>query len=308
MNKFEQLLDLIVNEEKDKAEELFHEIVVEKSRSIYETLIAEEEAALEAKDGEEADDEEDDDQQDESVEETFGMEEEGEEAPGFGGDETDALADKVTDHGAEDGEMDGEEDGEEAPATKGDVQDLEDALEELKAEFEKLMAGEEHEEEHDSEFGDEEADDADDSNDADDSEEDSEGYEFAEGRETVREYTENIGAAYKGGAAASTRETGASNTKSPANQNPANRPSGGNVSAHNIAQGDQGGEGIKGGEGLVGGVKGKFTSPNTHNVDGVKSGIKTLDKKGEAYKGGNVASTSETGAGNTKSVVDKKQG
>jgi hypothetical protein len=42
MNKFEQLLDLIVNEEKEKAEELFHEIFVEKSRSIYETLIAEE--------------------------------------------------------------------------------------------------------------------------------------------------------------------------------------------------------------------------------------------------------------------------
>lgn len=303
MNKFEQLLDLIVNEEKDKAEELFHEIVVEKSRSIYETLIAEEEAALEEKDAEDSDDNEDDDQQDEAVEETFGMEEEGEEAPEFGGDATDDLADKVTDHGAEDGEMGGE-DGEEAPATKGDVQDLEDALEELKAEFEKLMAGESSEEEHDDEFGDEESD----AEDADDSEEDSEGYEFAEGRETVREYTENIGAAYKGGAAASTRETGASNTRSPANQNPANRPSGGNVSAHNIAQGDQGGEGIKGGEGLVGGVKGKFTSPNTHNVDGVKSGIKTLDKKGEAYKGGNVASTSETGAGNTKSVVDTKQG
>ena len=30
--KFEQLLDLIVNEEMDKANELFHEIVVEKSR------------------------------------------------------------------------------------------------------------------------------------------------------------------------------------------------------------------------------------------------------------------------------------
>ena len=40
--KFEQLLDLIVNEEHDKANELFHEIVVEKSREIYENLIAEE--------------------------------------------------------------------------------------------------------------------------------------------------------------------------------------------------------------------------------------------------------------------------
>ena len=41
-NKFEQLLDLLVNEEMDKANELFHEIVVEKSREIYENMIAEE--------------------------------------------------------------------------------------------------------------------------------------------------------------------------------------------------------------------------------------------------------------------------
>ena len=44
--KFEQLLDLIVNEEMDKANELFHEIVVEKSRDIYENLIAEEGSIL----------------------------------------------------------------------------------------------------------------------------------------------------------------------------------------------------------------------------------------------------------------------
>ena len=37
-NKFESLLELLVNEETDKAEQLFHEIVVEKSRDIYENL------------------------------------------------------------------------------------------------------------------------------------------------------------------------------------------------------------------------------------------------------------------------------
>jgi hypothetical protein len=37
-NKFEQLLELLINEENDKAEQLFHEIVVEKSRDIYEGL------------------------------------------------------------------------------------------------------------------------------------------------------------------------------------------------------------------------------------------------------------------------------
>ncbi len=44
MSKFEKLLDLLVNEQKDEAEKLFHEIVVEKSRSIYEGILADEEA------------------------------------------------------------------------------------------------------------------------------------------------------------------------------------------------------------------------------------------------------------------------
>ena len=38
-NKFNELLDLLVNEENDKAEELFHDIVVEKSRDIYNNLV-----------------------------------------------------------------------------------------------------------------------------------------------------------------------------------------------------------------------------------------------------------------------------
>ena len=38
-NKFNELLDLLVNEENDKAEELFHDIVVEKSRDIYNELV-----------------------------------------------------------------------------------------------------------------------------------------------------------------------------------------------------------------------------------------------------------------------------
>ena len=37
-NKFEALLELLINEENDKAEQLFHEIVVDKSRDIYENL------------------------------------------------------------------------------------------------------------------------------------------------------------------------------------------------------------------------------------------------------------------------------
>ena len=40
--KFNQLIELFIAEEEDKAKELFHEIVVEKSREIYEGLIDEE--------------------------------------------------------------------------------------------------------------------------------------------------------------------------------------------------------------------------------------------------------------------------
>ena len=45
--KFEQLLDLLVNEEKDKAESLFHDIVVEKSKEIYQGLIESDESEKE---------------------------------------------------------------------------------------------------------------------------------------------------------------------------------------------------------------------------------------------------------------------
>ena len=40
--KFEQLIDLIINENEEQAKDLFHDIVVEKSREIYETIMAEE--------------------------------------------------------------------------------------------------------------------------------------------------------------------------------------------------------------------------------------------------------------------------
>ena len=39
--KFEQMLEYLINEDQQKAEELFHELVVAKSRSIYENLLDE---------------------------------------------------------------------------------------------------------------------------------------------------------------------------------------------------------------------------------------------------------------------------
>ena len=72
-NKFESLLELLINEENDKAEALFHEIVVEKSRDIYENL-ADEEVTAESKDEEvketEASDEKVEETTEEKVEET----------------------------------------------------------------------------------------------------------------------------------------------------------------------------------------------------------------------------------------------
>jgi hypothetical protein len=302
MNKFEQLLDYIVNEEKDKAEELFHEIVVEKSRDIYENLIAEEEQEDEDKDEDKKEEQEDDD----SVEEAFGMDEA--EEP-MGGDATDDFnADTADTDDSEDGENEpGDIDGDGTPATADDVQDLADALDELKAEFAKLMAGEKHEEEEDPDVHGGALDDMDDE---EDDEEDEEKNPF-ESRQMTREYRETV-------AKPSNTEAG-DGKAGPINANPKNRPSGGNVSAHNITQGQTASDSnIKGGEGLVGGIKGKFTSPNTHNVDGVKSGIKTVTKQGAGYPGNNKTAgpvgsgtgdkAGQTSVGSPKSVVDHKQG
>ena len=55
-NKFEEMLERLVNEDRAGAEEMFHEIVVERSREIYEKLLAEE--AEEDEDMDEATDEE----------------------------------------------------------------------------------------------------------------------------------------------------------------------------------------------------------------------------------------------------------
>ena len=61
-NKFEEMLERLVNEDREGAEELFHEIVVEKSREIYENLLEDEEV-------EETTDEEVDEATDEEVDE-----------------------------------------------------------------------------------------------------------------------------------------------------------------------------------------------------------------------------------------------
>jgi len=129
--KFEQLIDLIINENEEQAKALFHDIVVEKSREIYESMMDEE--LEEAKEDEDK----------EPVEEGFGHDE-------VGGmlDEINMEEQGMTEEDDEfaDIDVDAEDDGE---APEGDLEDrvveLEDKLDELMAEFEELMADEEGE-------------------------------------------------------------------------------------------------------------------------------------------------------------------
>jgi hypothetical protein len=309
MNKFEQLLDFIVNEEKAKAEELFHAIVVEKSRDIYEQLIAEETKEEEEDDEEEMDEAKADDSEDEeSVEEAFGMDDE---ETGFpGGDSADGIPDETEAPTAHDDEADGEEGGDDtSPATKGDVQDLEDALEDLKAEFERLMSGDEGDDEEGGEeapeFG---AEDDEEDDEEQDEEEDESAMPF-EGRQVTREYRETIGKPYGSGNGISNKNEAGDGKAGPVNQNPKDRPTTG-ATARNIAQGGNGTEGIKGGEGLVGGVKGEFTKGVEKNISSsskssMKSGSET--SKNPAGHGAEKKGSGES-ASNTRSIVDRKIG
>ena len=149
MNRFEQLIEYVINDEEQKAQELFHEIVVEKSRQIYENIMAEEadEDLDEAKDEEDLDEgeEEDLDEGEEDLDEAMG------------GDAADDLIDEIEADEEEDLSMEGEEaeeegeeegegfemggEGGEEAATKDDIMNLEDKLDQLMAEFEDLMGG-----------------------------------------------------------------------------------------------------------------------------------------------------------------------
>ena len=185
MNKYEQLIEHIINDETDKARELFHNIVVEKSRDIYESLVDESDFAEEVggnpvkgfRDEVELDEQGITEEDDE-----FGGEEETDE---FGGDDEESDFDNG-------GEFDGEEQGE--AEIEDRVVDLESALDELKAEFDALMAGEENEPEHADMFGGEEADDEFDGEEAGEFDGEDDG-EF--GGEIVREYVEKVAAPSK---------------------------------------------------------------------------------------------------------------
>jgi hypothetical protein len=123
--KFEQLIDLIINENEEQARALFHDIVVEKSREIYESMMDEDDMM---------------NQPSGPVEDL--LDEIGSEESGMSEDEDEEFdIDDMDDDGEEtiDIDMDDEEGGEEGLEDR--VVDLEDKLDQLMAEFEEIMGG-----------------------------------------------------------------------------------------------------------------------------------------------------------------------
>jgi len=130
MEKFERLIEYVINDEEAKARELFHEIVVEKSRDIYENLMSEEDENELG--GDAADDFITDIESDEQ-----GMEMDSDD------DSDDMDMDMDSD---DDNDADSDDDAEEEVEELEDrVVDVEDKLDELMAEFETLMTSEEGE-------------------------------------------------------------------------------------------------------------------------------------------------------------------
>ena len=149
-SKFEQLIEFVINDEEAKAQELFHDIVVEKSREIYENLMNEEDEELDEAAEEDLDEAKEEDSEEEELDENFGgdasddlIDDVEAEEQGMQEDESDAEFDDAAEKDGEDMTHDMEKDHDE-----GDIEDrvvdLEDKLDELMAEFESLMGGEEH--------------------------------------------------------------------------------------------------------------------------------------------------------------------
>lgn len=144
MNKFEKLIEYIINDEDQKARELFHTIVVEKSRDIYESIIEDEESVEEQVAGdklgqigdeisaeesmhEEGDDSEEGD--DDDSEEEFNV-------SGAGSDDDKKAADDIDDMG----NMGGDDMGGEASHDET-VMNIDAKLDELLAKFDEIMGG-----------------------------------------------------------------------------------------------------------------------------------------------------------------------
>ncbi len=225
-----QMLEHLVNEDQAKAEELFHEYVVAKSREIYENLIeteiseeekdedeeevdeaAKDEDAEEDKVDEASDEEKDDEKMDEEFED-IAIEADDE----MGGDATDDLEAELGDEPA----------GEEGAESEEEImQDLGSIIDELQAKFDALQGSEEEQ----GEFGDDEGG------------EEPKMDAFEPELETVREYVEKVPAGH--GAEKKGAGEKADNTKSIV----AGKNDMGGTAANIAKGGEASGEGTKGG-------------------------------------------------------------
>ena len=246
----EQMLEHLVNDDQAKAEELFHEYVVSKSREIYEDLIESEisEESEESKEEEVEEVAKDEDAEDEKVDEASESDEDAEVEEGFediaieaddemGGDPTDDL----------ETELDADEAGEETEKDEEELfQDLESIVDELQAKFDELKGMEEKEHAADGDTGEEEKE------------------AFEPELETVREYVEKVPAGH--GAEKKGAGEQADNTKSiVAGKN----DMGGTTANIAKAQEDNSSKGTAGG---LAGNKPKEDNAGNINVPGGKAG------------------------------------
>jgi hypothetical protein len=330
--KFEQLLDLLINEDQAKANELFHEIVVEKSREIYENLIAEEEddeemdESMEDDEEEmdesaESDDEEMDEGKDEEADESMDLEDSySMEAGDDTGDATDDFGGEVSADGDNFDAPADDEHGHEGQEDSA-IFDIKNAIAELEAAFaelEKAQGGEEAEMGMD---GDDEMDMDDEEGDEDES------MGFMEGRRMTREYVEKVGHDWDknaqkgeqhkmaGAGSGDNEDQGGRNTKSPVSSGkgkPTTGATAANILGNSGPTADEDGTTPKGKVGGLVKAGGEFSGSDwkTNSAPGGKAGVKNLKKQGAGYPGNNktpgpVGSGTGDKAGQTSVSSDK---
>ena len=127
--KFEQLIDLVINENEEQARALFHDIVVEKSREIYENMMHDEmDEGMDGIGGQVGQ------MMDEISAEEEGMTEEEDEVVDFDDEDDEDIVDIDTDDDMGDDE-----------GVEERLVSIEDKLDQLMAEFEEIMGNEDDE-------------------------------------------------------------------------------------------------------------------------------------------------------------------
>ena len=320
-SKFEEMLERLVNEDRAGAEELFHEIVVEKSREIYQDILESDyeddeevdEAAEEDEDDEAVDEAEEDDG--DELEEMFGLDDGYEMEAPMGGDATDdMMGDVAADDGMGDDDMGelGDDDGM-GGDTDARIQDLEDALEDLKAEFDRLMAGEENEPEHDDMFsGDEEGED-------EEGEEEKESFAFEAKKdakkddkktkkssaEEMREYVEKIGGSHYN-QYGKMGDNGVNTKSAVAGKNDMGGTTQ-NILRTDVEKGVEANKGQLQGNGVFKGTAKDMNTKNV-NVPGGKAGVKHLKSqpKGHGAEKKGAGETADKGAVSTLTKLSSR--